>query len=128
MGLDMYGYAVNQNGEQEELQYWRKHPNLHGWMEQKWIDRGRPVPDGKKLQTDIMGVEVEPCFNCIPLELFPEDIAELEQVVITRSLPLTAGFFFGWSSDDDFEDDTNFILKARQAFAEGKRVFYDSWW
>lgn len=128
MGLDMFAYAVTEYGEKEEIQYWRKHPDLHGWMEEKWITRGRPRPDSQELQTDIVGVKVEPCFNCIPLELFPEDITELERDVLARALPQTKGFFFGQSSIDDVQDDINFILKAKQAFDEGKRVFYNSWW
>ena len=38
MGLDMYAYtAAKEQADyetgQRELAYWRKHPNLHGWME-----------------------------------------------------------------------------------------------
>ena len=41
MGLDMYAYVASKNDEGEnvterELAYWRKHPNLHGWMEELW--------------------------------------------------------------------------------------------
>jgi len=43
MGLDMYAMVTNEQFDSEvdfkpertsELHYWRKHPNLHGWMEQ----------------------------------------------------------------------------------------------
>jgi hypothetical protein len=42
MGLDMYALTTSENipavnfkdpKDIEELYYWRKHPNLHGWME-----------------------------------------------------------------------------------------------
>ena len=36
MGLDMYAYVADKAGREvdsRELAYWRKHPNLHGWME-----------------------------------------------------------------------------------------------
>ena len=33
MGLDMYAYAKDENGEEESLADWRKHNRLHGWME-----------------------------------------------------------------------------------------------
>ena len=36
MGLDMYAYVADKAGQEvdsRELAYWRKHPNLHGWME-----------------------------------------------------------------------------------------------
>ena len=63
MGLDMYAYTAGRNGQYSdwwadaeldehkkqfvntkitkpvEIAYWRKHPNLHGWMEQLWRDR-----------------------------------------------------------------------------------------
>ena len=63
MGLDMYAYVAQKEGQQNEyyegaefdselkdyvnkkvskpreLAYWRKHPNLHGWMEQLWRNK-----------------------------------------------------------------------------------------
>ncbi len=66
MGLDMYAYVASRKGQQSdfdetsvfdattnefvsdtvtkpvELAYWRKHPNLHGWMEKLWERKGRP--------------------------------------------------------------------------------------
>ena len=40
MGLDMYAYAKDENGEDEHLADWRKHNRLHGWMEELWEDDG----------------------------------------------------------------------------------------
>ena len=40
MGLDMYAYVGTEG--QCELAYWRKHPNLHGWMEKLWESKGKP--------------------------------------------------------------------------------------
>jgi hypothetical protein len=37
MRLDMNAYVASGPGQEAtalELAYWRKHPNLHGWMEQ----------------------------------------------------------------------------------------------
>ena len=38
MGLDQYAYKVVAHDEdnRDEIAYWRKHPNLQGWMEQLW--------------------------------------------------------------------------------------------
>jgi hypothetical protein len=42
MGLDMYAYSATEEynhtseSNSRELAYWRKHPNLHGWMHQLW--------------------------------------------------------------------------------------------
>lgn len=129
MGLDMYAYAVDKQGQREDLHYWRKHPNLHGWMERKWESRGCPVPaNGDPQQLDTLFTKDRPIFNCIPLELKAGDLDELEQDVLGFSLPETDGFFFGKSDQTDYDRDLDFLLKARQALAEGKQVFYDSWW
>jgi len=136
MGLDQYAYAKpSEDGEQEELFYWRKHNRLHGWMEQLWEDKGRPhFNDIENPLGD---------FNCQPVELTESDIEQLEAHVTNKALPETGGFFFGddsfeWTDDDgnppaegDYyykEDDVKFITLARKALQEGKKVFYDSWW
>jgi hypothetical protein len=41
---------------------------------------------------------------------------------------LTTGFFFGESRPEEKQDDLDFIQKARAAIADGKKVFYTSWW
>jgi hypothetical protein len=40
------------------------------------------------------------------------------------------GFFFGDQVvyPEDLESVADFIAKAREALADGKAVFYDSWW
>ena len=38
------------------------------------------------------------------------------------------GFFFGVSDGSEKDDDLAFIARARLAIAEGKAVYYDSWW
>jgi len=52
MGLDMYATVIkgkvnsevdfdtNNIQDYEELHYWRKHPNLHGWMQNLYYDKG----------------------------------------------------------------------------------------
>jgi hypothetical protein len=123
MGLDQYAFAVNNNGEKEELAYWRKHPNLQGWMENLWDSKGRPG-----LTEDNSGNMLGD-FNCIPLELNIDDLDDLEDAVRGSSLPETAGFFFGSNSDNEYkEEDLEFIRKAREALDSGLTVMYDSWW
>ena len=46
MGLDMYAYVASKantewgnNDAHREIAYWRKHPNLHGWMEILWNEK-----------------------------------------------------------------------------------------
>lgn len=120
MGLDMYAYASTQTDAEsfdarrtgtEEIHYWRKHPDLHGWMEDLYYQRG-----GTKE------------FNCVAVELTADDLTELEIAVTRNFLPPTIGFFFGQSDGSEAEDDLDFIAKARAALQKGLRVFYSSWW
>lgn len=95
-----------------ELAYWRKHPNLQGWLRDRWLNRGN---SGE--------------FNGDELELLSDDLFDLELAVKTKTLPSTSGFFFGNDSDDSYyESDLKFISDARQALSEGYRVFYNSSW
>jgi hypothetical protein len=121
MGLDQYAFAVNNNGEKEELAYWRKHPNLQGWMENLWESKGRP---GDRNENNTLGD-----FNCIPVELTKEDLDNLERDITNASLPSTGGFFFGENSDSYYgQQDLEFVQKAREALDKGLTVVYDSWW
>jgi hypothetical protein len=98
-------------GDASQLHYWRKHPDLHGWMENLYYEKG--------------GTET---FNCRPVLLTPEDLDRLEADIRSKALPETTGFFFGKTDGSEHEDDLAFIAKARAAMAEGQTVFYDSWW
>ena len=119
MGLDQFAFAVSSNGSKEELAYWRKHPNLQGWMERLWENKGRPNAHEDNPHE----------FNCIPLELTREDLDDLEDAVSGSGLPDTVGFFFGSDSDDYYKrQDLDFIRKAREALDSGITVVYDSWW
>jgi hypothetical protein len=140
MGLDMYAYVAAREGQSSEywegayydedtkshvndkvtkpieIAYWRKHPNLHGWMEQLWNSKGRPGDGGDM-------------FNGIELELTWEDIDMLENDINEGALPGTSGFFFGDPADDYYrEADLKFIKEARAQLFLGLRVFYNSSW
>jgi hypothetical protein len=123
MGLDQYAHAIDNNGEKEELAYWRKHPNLQGFMENLWHEKGCP---GKSDEPNSMGLSD---FNCVPVELDHDDLDSLEKSVNSKELPETGGFFFGDDSDDYYkEKDLEFIQKAREALDTGLHVEYSSWW
>lgn len=138
MGLDQYAYRAHQENAKEkwyedahwdgeaadfvnsdstiekpvEIAYWRKHPNLQGWMENLYRSR-----------------EGDGDFNGDELELHLDDLIDLELAVKTKSLPTTTGFFFGSPSDEHhYDEDLSFIAAARHAIAEGYRVFYNSSW
>ena len=123
MGLDQY--AMARKGESKtdeegyeyyedsmELAYWRKHPNLQGWMQELYYEKGG---EGE--------------FNCVDLELTLEDLDALEATLDEEELPETVGFFFGSNADDHYaETDREFIREARAAIKQGYKVFYSSWW
>jgi hypothetical protein len=127
MGLDMYAYAAPKEGDENryarnsrEIAYWRKHPNLHGRMEQLWIKKGRPGLEGHIN---------EPTFNGVELELTWDDLKDLERDIKEGNLPSTTGCFFGNPSDDHYrEQDLEFIVEARTQIFLGFKVFYNSSW
>ena len=150
MGLDMYAYVgrkgqMNEFYEQDikfnpdtgdwdvpaggvskprELAYWRKHPNLHGWMEQLWIRKTNEA--GK---TIVENAEWGSSFNGVELELTNDDLDDLERAVIHGQLPATGGFFFGDNADEHYrEQDLQFIKNARAELFCGLGVFYNSSW
>ena len=123
MGLDQYATARKGEPQQDaegytyyedtmELAYWRKHPNLQGWMESLWHVKGN---SGE--------------FNCVDLELTLDDLDSLEKSLDNEALPETVGFFFGGDADDHYaEADREFIGAARAAIKQGYTVIYSSWW
>jgi len=137
MGLDMYAYVAAKAGQQNEfyegaefdettrefvnktttkpreIAYWRKHPNLHGWMER--------LAEQKNLKYE--------SFNGIEMELTAEDLDELERAVTHSQLPATGGFFFGNNADEHYrESDLEFVKNARAELFFGLKVFYNSSW
>lgn len=124
MGLDQYAYKSKVSIEEftpdniEEIFYWRKNPDLHGWMEQLWEHRNEDlVADNPDMQ-----------FNTVYLELTAHDIDTLEHQNNAHALPKTTGFFFGTSDESDVESNKKFIEIARQAINDEYRVYYFSWW
>ena len=136
MGLDQYAYAAATETQYDEywetaemvdgefvsakvekpreIHYWRKHPNLQGWMENLWRERGG---------------DADQSFNGIQLELTWEDLERLERDIKAGALPETSGFFFGEDADDYYRNqDLEFIKQARAEIFLGLRVFYNSSW
>ena len=134
MGLDMYAYRIAKGNiedgkevdfeikpptlkegfgvEPQEIKYWRKHPNLHGWMNRLYENKG-----GKE------------CFNCVNLKLTKSDLLKLKKDIKSNALPTTTGFFFGQSQEDEEKKtDLEFVDNALDAIACGDEVYYTSWW
>lgn len=149
MGLDQYAYAAAKAKQREEyytdgnfdketgewvnlqstkpieIAYWRKHPNLQGWMERLWAKKGYPNrrdSDNKLWETQ---------FNGIELELTWDDLGQLERDIMSGQVANleTTGFFFGSYSDDYYrEQDLKFIRDAKSHLFVGLKVFYNSSW
>jgi hypothetical protein len=79
--------------ERYDLGYWRKHPNLHGFIVKTFAD----------------GVDA-----CQEIGLSVEDIRSIIDAVRDRQLPETTGFFFGESDDRDEQiaEDTQILEEA----------------
>jgi hypothetical protein len=132
MGLDMYAFTVAADAagdnvvdldinygtdneiDKTELFYWRKFNALHGWMEDLYRTKG-----GAKES-----------FNCTTVRLDAKDLDRLEMDTGNNKLVPINGFFFGEQTlyPEDLESVAIFIAKAREALADGKAVYYDSWW
>lgn len=151
MGLDMYAYVGRPKQREEfyeqeglefnpktgdwevpaggiercrEIAYWRKHPNLHGWMEALWTSKGRPGIDQEEGERDFN-------FNGIELELTWDDIERLDRDIRSGAVAKlgTQGFFFGDPADDYYQkQDLEFVRNAKAELFLGLRVFYNSSW
>lgn len=116
MGLDQYAYVKIKEQEQSEICYWRKHPNLQGWMERLWSSKYPEIANNES-------------FNGIEIELSLEDLNQLQHDVIAEKLPSTEGFFFGNNSDRHYrEHDLEFIANAKLLLLAGTKVYYNSSW
>lgn len=114
MGLDMTVYKTRADisavdfpdpEDSVEVFYWRKHPDLHGWFQELYDARG--------------GIDRD--FNCSNLQLTADDLD-------LNYHPGTTGFFFGATCPEHLEQDEDFKIVARQALAEGFKLYYSAWW
>jgi hypothetical protein len=121
MGLDMFAYTTLTKPTRPvdftvedgtEFCCWRKHPNLHGWMEALYRVKGGAAEG----------------FNLVNVTLDAADLDQLEAAIKAGRLPLTSGFFFGASDGTESEEDLAFIRAARERLAESLTVYYTSWW
>ena len=121
MGLDIYACTQSRKPASQvdfvsedatQIHYWRKRPNLHGWMECLYREKGGS----------------DASFNCVNLQINAKDLDRLEADIRAKALPVTDGFLFGESDGAEFDGDLRFVTAAREAIALGLTVFYTSWW
>ena len=143
MGLDQYAFsrpAGTTNTidweKDKELYYWRKHPNLQGWMERLWRKRQYGDPDkpdpctGEGYQAQSY---MQDPFNDTVVELKAEDIQRLRLDIKNQTLNGgygdASGFFWGDPSDEYYrENDIEFCDKAEEELKRGMRIMYYCSW
>ncbi|HVS70817.1 MAG TPA: phosphoglycerate kinase [Phycisphaerae bacterium] len=99
-------------GELFDLGYWRKHPNLHGFIVENFAD----------------GVD-----NCQPIDLEPGDLVRIVEAIQAEDLPHTEGFFFGKSDGSEKQNDLETFRAAiawvnEDAEGELRSVSYRASW
>lgn len=92
----------------DDFWYWRKHWNLHKWMERLYRSKGGKNED----------------FNCASVRLTLEDLNALEMEILNPDIE----GLFSEVPNERIEVDLNFVKKAREAINNGQAVYYDSWW
>ena len=129
MGLDMYlkgkKFFLGERRQVEDgfqvsehilnLGYWRKHPNLHGYIVENIAE----------------GVD-----DCQEIELDKEALIKIIEAVQINDLPVTEGFFFGqsgWSDDHAPDVVAKVFLNAlewleAQSKGEFRNVVYQASW
>ena len=123
MDLDMYADITRdilstptdfEPSDCRQIHEWHNHPDLHAWMHRLYRDKGGQ----------------DASFNWATVMLTAHDLDVLELTLKTRRLPETRNPFFGTSLGDqsEFDDDMDFIAKAREAIANGDTVYYSAWW
>jgi hypothetical protein len=133
MGLDMYAYTVpkefatditdvqfseNAKTFKEDLFYWRKHYDLHNWMENLYRNVGGKAES----------------FNCVNVQLDEDTLNELKDAILNRSFYDRVKEFYDNEADIESEidesmaHDLSFVVAAKAAINKGLAVFYDSWW
>lgn len=106
MGLDMYLFEKDTD---EQIGYWRKHPNLHGFIVQEFANG------------------VDEC-QAIPLTL--DNVKAIISATKEDRLPHTEGFFFGQSYPEDKEPTLEVFTKLfdKMNSDPSYEVYYQASW
>ena len=109
-GLTEDGFRVS--NKELDLGYWRKHPDLHGYI----------------VATFAGGKD-----DCQKIELDAEDLQNIIAAINAGKLPHTEGFFFGTSEDDPPETDIKILTAALKWLEEQepnvtRSVYYRASW
>jgi hypothetical protein len=131
MGLDMMLYArevieegddVSEDARQIEIGTWRKHPDLHSYIETLWRAETGSTED----------------FNCIDYKLSRKQIIDIILLTVTETMPKSkGGFFFSESKLTDISHTITLMGSALSYIDKHTsypddvpeyEIFYSSWW
>ena len=91
-----YGQEPNKDSEGFEISsvsvkigYWRKHPNLHGYIVREFAD----------------GVD-----ECQEIMLDEDNVKQIMAAIKAKELPETTGFFFGVSHNDEAQIENDLAI------------------
>jgi hypothetical protein len=108
MGLDMYMIGLEKDSS-NELAYWRKHPDLHGFIVNIFAN----------------GVD-----NCQEIQLSLNELKHILRSVEEDNLPTTSGFFFG-TSQPDYKISTiqklNKVIEWVSSSIDRRVIYQPSW-
>lgn len=116
MGLDQYINVYDNQGDKQEVAYFRKVNWLHNWMHRLHC----------KKYGDIPAVN----YNCVDTVLDVNDLLKLQKDVIEDNIQTVNGSFFGSQVIylEDKEKVLEAVTKCLVHRINKNKVAYDSWW
>ena len=106
--------SVGKDTDLIEVAYWRKHPDLHCFIEDIWRKK-KPKEAANN------------SFNCIYFKLSKKDLKAILKATKNRKMVKRTGFFFGYSSDYQYKE-TIKIFKDALEQVDKYDFYYYSWW
>ena len=113
MGLDMSFLDANEN----EIFYFRKHSDLHGWLRDQWL---KLKENQDKTSDD---------FNCVNFKIDIKLLDKMEKYAKKKTHTEYRGFFWGASDQDDWDRTVNECIPLlRQHLENNEEIYYRPWW
>lgn len=122
MGLDMYFFQVPKGKgpdtkDKVELKYFRKHSDLHGWLEDEWR-----AQNSENENAEWNG------FNCVYMEITPPILMRLKDYLTLPEKKHYQGFFWGATDDEQWKETRELVARMEEIINSGDKVYYYSWW
>jgi len=123
MGLDMYFLKIARGGKPDldpdactEIKYFRKHSDLHGWLQDQWL----------KAQAG----ETDPYdFNCLYFKVTRKTLNGMKKLCDSKRKKKYEGFFWGESTGEDWLETRELCDEIQDLLNDGLYdVYYYSWW